>query len=119
MLLTLNLPRIVDPMSKAVVAVVHASVGDQMKVGSALFDLTVDLSEEAPQDCPPASYYRLVIRETVWLRKLMVDVNDEPALYAPLALFSTEQDEPLDAEPARRIRITTAGILHDWERELR
>lgn len=117
MLLNLNLPRINDYMTTAIVEDLHAVEGAQLGVGAKLIDLTVDLSAAAPHDCPPISHYRLVLREPAWLRRLLVARGDEPALAAPLAQFTTTPDEPLNAEASRPIRIAVAAILRQsaWE----
>jgi hypothetical protein len=110
-LLNLNLPRINEYMTAAIVEAAYASEGGEIAMGAKLFDLTVDLSAAAPHDCPPISHYRLVLREKAWLRRLAVKPGDEPLVGAPLALFSTDPDEPLDAAPGRAVRIAVATIM--------
>lgn len=111
MLLTLTLPQINPYMTNAIIDVVHADEGAMIPLGGKLIDLTIDLSAAAPHDCPPVSHYRLVARDRVWLRKLYVGAGSEPETGTMLALFSTEQDEPIEAVPARQIRVSTAGII--------
>lgn len=111
MLLNLTAPRINAYMTTAIVDAVHAAVGQALPVGGKLIDLTVDLSAAAPHDCPPIAHYRLTVRDKVWLRRLDVAPGDEPEVGASLALFSTEPDEPLDAAPARPVRVAIAGII--------
>jgi pyruvate/2-oxoglutarate dehydrogenase complex dihydrolipoamide acyltransferase (E2) component len=111
-LLNLNLPRINDYMTTAIVEALHAREGDDLAAGAKLLDLTVDLSLAAPHDCPPISHYRIVLRETAQLRRLCVRVGDEPLVGAPLAVFATEHDEAIDAEPGRRARIAIAAIMY-------
>lgn len=110
-LLAFSLPRVNPHMSSAVVSAIHAKEGDALAAGSKLADLTVDLTAIAAQDCPPISHFRVVLRERAWLRRLLVARGDEVVVGAPLAWFSTEPDEPLDAAPAREARISIAGIL--------
>jgi hypothetical protein len=110
-LLTLALPRINEHMTTAVIAAIHASAGAPVVPGAMFADVTVDLSATAEQDCPPISYYRIVLRDRAWLRVLHVARGDEVAAGASLALFSTDPGEALDAAPARAIRTTIAGIL--------
>jgi hypothetical protein len=112
LLLNLIVPRINDYMTTAIVEAVYAREGDALVVGAKLFDLTVDLSIAAPHDCPPISHYRLVLRETAWLRRLDVMPRAEEQVGAPLALLSTEPDEPLDAAPGRTARFAIATIMH-------
>jgi hypothetical protein len=103
-------------MTTALVNKIYANEGVSLNVGAKLLDLRVDLSAAAPHDCPPVSYYRVALRDRVWLRRLTVAPGDDVEVGATMAQFSTESDEPLDGEPARAIRVTIAGILaeSDW-----
>jgi hypothetical protein len=120
LLLSLTLPRINAHMTTAIVGLVHAGVGAALPIGGKLMDLTIDLSAAAPHDCPPISHYRLTLRDKVWLRRLDVAAGDEPEVGASLALFSTEPDEPLDAAPARAVRLAIAGVIAQsaWDEDL-
>lgn len=117
MLLNLMLPRINDYMTTAIVEKVYVSEGEGLGIGAKLLDITVDLSVAAPHDCPPISHYRLVLREAARLRGILVKRGDEPAVGAPLALFTTGADEPLDSAVARPLRVAIAAILRQpaWE----
>lgn len=112
MLFDLRLPKINPNMSAAVVECVYATPETLLKAGDKLFDLSVDLSGGFSQYCPPISYFRVVVREKLWLRNTFVAPGASCDVGAMLALFSTEQDESLEGTPARAIRITTAGIAH-------
>ncbi len=116
MLFTLALPRINEQATSAVVGAILAGEGQALVPGAKLLDLRIDLSAVASQDCPPISYYRIVLRDRAWLRQLMVAPGDEVAVGATLALFSSERDEPLDGIPARALRVTIAGVAppSDW-----
>lgn len=111
MLLNLNVPRINDYMASAFIESVHAREGERLAPGAKLIDMTVDLSLAAPHDCPPISHYRMVLREAAHLRRLYVRRGDEPVVGAPLALFSTDPDEPLDGPPGRMARTAIATIM--------
>ena len=115
MLLTLALPQLNDLMLTGIIGTLHVAEGTEMTPGSKLLDVTVDLSDVAPQDCPPVSYYRIAVRERVWLRRLDVAAGDDVPTGTVLAHFSTDPDEPLDAPSARPLRVTIAGILGDSE----
>jgi hypothetical protein len=111
LLLNLPLPRINPYMTTAIIDKIHVATGSAMPLGSKLLELTLDLSAAAPHDCPPVGHYCLIIRDRVWLRRLYVDLGDEPAVGANLAMFSTEADEPLDGPPSRQARIAIVGIV--------
>ncbi|MEO8304049.1 MAG: hypothetical protein ABI724_08010 [Betaproteobacteria bacterium] len=111
MLLTLALPRINEHMTTAKVTKVYVAEGDALVPGAKLVDLRVDLSAVLSHDCPPVSYYRIAMRDVARLRQLAIAPGDLLAIGAPIALFSTEAEEPMDAEPARPVRITLAGIV--------
>jgi hypothetical protein len=117
LLLTLTLPRLNDLMTAAVVEAIHAAPGTVLATGAKLMDVSVDLSAVAAHDCPPISYFRIVLREPATLRRLEVGVGDVVPASALVAQFSTQPDESLDGAPARQVRVTVAGILSaadDW-----
>ena len=95
----------------------YAAEGAFLPVGSKLLDLKVDLSDAAAHDCPPISFYRLSVRDAVWLRQLEVAPEDQCETGALLALFSTEGSESLDGAPDRQIRFSIVGIMpkFDWD----
>ncbi len=118
MILEFSLPNLMARMTEAIVHSVAASEGQKLAVGQALMDLTVDLSAVYLHDCPPISLYRIVVRETVWLRELRVARNSRPALGDLLARFSTLPDEPLDASATRPLRVSVAGVIPQSEDQL-
>lgn len=113
MLVKYALPRINEHMSAADVVEVHAAEGDALGIGGRLIDLCLDLSAAAAHDCPPISYFRITLREKVWLRRLAVKLGDAIQPGALVALFTTTADEPIDGEPARSARVTVAGLIHE------
>jgi hypothetical protein len=112
MLYEFKLTSLIPQMSGATVECVYAGPGDALRMGSKLMDVSVDLSSAFAQECPPVSYYRLVLRETVFLRQIDVAPGQHCALGERLALFSTEPDESLDQDVDRQVRCTVAGIIH-------
>jgi len=99
-------------MSGARIECVYAEPGKPLKNGSKLFDLGVDLSSAFAQECPPVSFFRVVLREPVFLRKLNVGRGQLCEIGELIALFSNEADESLSGEPVRDIRFAVAGIIH-------
>jgi hypothetical protein len=118
LLLHLIVPRINDYMTEAKVEWVYSTEGQLLSVGAKLLDMTVDLSAAAPHDCPPISHYRLVLREPAWLRQLMASRHGTVAAGAPIALFTSTPDEPIDGSSVRAVRVAIAAIIHqpswDW-----
>ncbi|GAB6968720.1 hypothetical protein JCM25156A_27580 [Komagataeibacter kakiaceti JCM 25156] len=112
MLYEFRLAEIVPQMSGATIECVYATMGDRLRAGAKLLDLSVDLSSAFAQECPPVSYYRLVLREAVCLRQLDATPGQHHALGARIALFSTDPDEALDGPVERQVRCTVAGIIH-------
>lgn len=112
MILELKLPDIVPQMTGATTECLFAEAGEALRMGSKLVDLRVDLSSAFAQECPPVSYYRIVLREKAYLRQINPKPGDFIERDAPVALFSSSPDEPLDEAPERPLRVTVAGILH-------
>ncbi len=103
---------IVAQMSGATIECLYAAPGEMLRPGTKLLDLSVDLGSAFAQECPPISFYRIVMREPAWLRAINVAPGQFCALDEVIALFSTDPEETLIEAPARAIRTTTAGILH-------
>ena len=108
----LRLTKINPNMNAAVIETIYATAGSALKVGDKLCDLSVDLSSGFSQYCPPISYFRVVVRENVWLQNLLVTPGDSCDVGQLMAVFTTEPDDPGEQPSARPLRITTAGIAH-------
>jgi pyruvate/2-oxoglutarate dehydrogenase complex dihydrolipoamide acyltransferase (E2) component len=106
-----KVPLISPHMMEARVECLHAAVGESLKSGAKLFDLSVDLSNNFSQDCPPISFFRIILRENGVLRDLRFAVGDLCTVGSVLAVFSTTADEALDQPAPRGIRFATAGII--------
>ena len=112
MIYELRLTEIVSQMTGATVECVYTAAGESLKLGSKLMDISVDLSSAFAQECPPISFYRIVLREPAFLRRFEAVPGQFITLDDQVALFSSTPDEPLDAAPARSLRFTIAGIIH-------
>jgi len=112
MLYGLELPRVLPAMTTALVESLSASVGDVVKAGDKILDLSIDLGAAYAQNCPPISYFRIVSRENVTLRQLLVAPGDFCEPGATLAIFSDASDEALAGPPGRALRVGMAGILY-------
>jgi hypothetical protein len=112
MIYEFKLPLIVTQMTGAAIECLHAKPGDAVKMGSKLFDLSIDLSSAFAQECPPISFFRVVLREAAWLRKFDVAPGQFCRLNEVMAVFSTDPNEDISQPAARSIRTTVAGIVH-------
>jgi hypothetical protein len=112
MIYEFKLPSIVAQMSGATIECLHAKPGEALKMGSKLFDVSVDLSSAFAQECPPISFFRVVMREPGILRTLDLTPGQYCKLDDVMAIFSTAPDEDLNAPAARQVRTTVAGIVH-------
>ena len=106
----LRMTKINPNMNAAIIESIYAAKGSALKVGDRICDLSVDLSSGFAQYCPPISYFRVVVREPVWLQSLLVAPGDSCDVGQLIAVFSTEKDDPGEEAPARALRIATAGI---------
>lgn len=112
MIYEFRLPLIVPQMTGATVECLHAKPGEAVKAGSKLIDLSVDLSSAFAQECPPISFFRVVLREAAWLRKLELTPGKSCRPEDVMAVFSSTPDEDISQPAARPIRTTVAGIVH-------
>jgi hypothetical protein len=107
-------------MTTAVIKSIYPAEGTLLDTGAKFVDMSVDLSQAMVRDCPPISYFRVALRERVWLRRLAVGPGDEVGVGDSLGQFSTEPGEALDGEPVRALRVTIAGIVYQaawWDQE--
>lgn len=110
MLFELRLTKINPNMAAGTIETCYVSPNSPVKMGDKLFDLQVDLSAGFSQYCPPISYFRVVARENGFLRQLFVKPGDSVDVGGLLAVFSETADEAATGQPARALRVTTAGI---------
>jgi len=115
MLMALQLAEIVPGMSGATIECLHAEPGLSLKPGAKLLDLSVDLSAAFAQECPPISFFRVILREPAVLRRIDVVPGQHCAIGTVIALFSLTPDDPVDGPADRPVRLATAGIMHHSE----
>jgi hypothetical protein len=112
MIFELRLPLISPHMSEALIECLYAVPGSALKTGDKLLDLSVDLSSAFSQDCPPISFFRIVMRENIVLREFCLACGEPCKVGGRIAVFSTVADEATDQPAQRGIRFATAGIIH-------
>lgn len=113
MILALNLPRAGQQMTHGSVHRLVARPGDEIRPGTPLLEVRVDLEAEKAQDCPPLFFFRVLSTERGVLRSLAVEPGSLLAVGAPLGIVTTTAAEPADGAPARPLRTTQVAIQID------
>jgi hypothetical protein len=112
MIYEFRLPKINAHMTGATIECLFAQPGDGLKLGTKFLDFSVDLGSAFAQECPPISFFRLVLREPAYLRTLTVAPGQYCLIDDLLATLSTDPTEALGSSATRGVRVTVAGILH-------
>ncbi|HEX2789659.1 MAG TPA: hypothetical protein VHN17_04460 [Steroidobacteraceae bacterium] len=115
MLLELALPLINPHMAHASIDAILVRLDTKIAVGQTILELTVDLSDQFPHDCPPMSHYRLCACEAAWLRQLSISAGEKVAVGAALAKFSNTADEAMENRASRPLRTTIVGVTRQWQ----
>jgi pyruvate/2-oxoglutarate dehydrogenase complex dihydrolipoamide acyltransferase (E2) component len=115
MLFSLNIPKLNEHVTSVRIETIHAAAGARLAVGARIVDVSVDLSDLYAQDCPPISFHRIVLREALWLRRLLVAPGRFIEPGACIAILADDAAEAPDGDIARPVRIMTAGITHQPE----
>jgi hypothetical protein len=99
-------------MTEARVEYLYPAAGSVLKTGDKLLDVSIDLSSAFSQDCPPITFYRIILRENAVLRKLVPAQGQCCKVGELIAVFTTVPDEAADQPAQRGVRFATAGIMH-------
>jgi len=112
MLLDLRMPGFGDRMAEGTVHRLLIEPGARVDKGTRLFEVFVDLSAIAEQNCAPVFFFRIVAAESGWCRSVAVKPGDRRAVGEILALVSTTPDEaPESITGDRGLRISVATVL--------
>jgi pyruvate/2-oxoglutarate dehydrogenase complex dihydrolipoamide acyltransferase (E2) component len=110
-LLTLQMPQLGKEMALGTIFRVLVAPGGSIERGSMLAEVRVDLSDIAEQNCAPISLFRIVAAESGWIRSFDAKPGDRIDVGGPLALASTERDEPVKGnQPARALRVSVGAV---------
>jgi hypothetical protein len=112
MIFEFRLPLISPHMTVALIECLYPAPGASLKTGDKLLDLRVDLTSTFKQDCPPVSFYRIIMRENAVLREFLLGAGGSCKPGDLIAVFSTSAVEARDQPAQRPIRFATAGIVH-------
>ncbi len=112
MILDFKLPAVSPHVNEALLECIYVSAGTAVKPGDKLLDLSVNLNNAFEQDCPPVSFFRVIVREKAIMREFRAARGESRKLDEVVAIFSTDPNEPLDQPAQRGLRVATAGIIH-------
>lgn len=113
MILALNMPRAGAQMTHGTVHRLVAKPGDELRPGTPLLEVRVDLEAEKAQDCPPLFFFRVLCTERGVLRALSATPGALLAVGAPLGVVTSTAAEPAEGAPARALRTTQVAIQID------
>jgi hypothetical protein len=113
MILSLVLPRIGAQIRQASIHKIIANPGDELRPGTPLLEIRVDIGSAKAQDCPPLSFFRIIATERAHLRSLRVEPGSLLESGALLGLASTDRTDSVDGAPTRALRLTSIAIQID------
>jgi ethanolamine utilization microcompartment shell protein EutS len=113
MILTVALPRIGTQPQQVTLHRLIAVPGAELKPGTALFEVRVDLGAASAQDCPPLSFFRIIATERGFLRSLAVAQGAALVAGAPLGIATTTLDETALGAAVRALRASAVAIQID------
>jgi hypothetical protein len=113
LILALILPRVGSQMHQATIHKLLAKAGDDLRPGTPLLEVRVDLGAAKAQDCPPLLFFRIIATERACLRSLDVFLGDVLDAGARLGVATSDGTESVEGQPARALRTTSVAIQID------
>lgn len=113
MILSLILPKAGAPMSRASIHRIMAKAGDELRSGTPLMEVRVELDSQQAQDCPPLIFFRIIATERSVLRSLDVATGTPVIAGQTLGIATSSADESIDGAPTRALRTTSVAIQID------
>lgn len=113
MILALTLPRLGSLMHQGTIHKLLAKAGDELKPGTPLLEVRVDLGMAKAQDCPPLLFFRIIATERAYLRSLDVSHAELLDVGARLGVATSDSNETTEGRPARSLRTTSVVIQID------
>jgi hypothetical protein len=111
MILSLVLPKVGAQMLQGTVHKLIAKAGDELRPGTPLLEVRVDLGAQKAQDCPPLFFFRLIAIERAVLRSLDVAPGQMMEVGSLLGTASTAREDT--GSPTRALRTTAVAIQID------
>jgi hypothetical protein len=112
MILSLTLPK-VGGQAQGTIHKLIAKPGDELRPGTPLLEVRVDLGTAMAQDCPPLVFFRLIATERAVLRSLAVAIGNVVEVGAPVGIATSTAVESTTGAPARALRTTFVAIQID------
>jgi hypothetical protein len=113
MILSLTLPKVGSQMAQGAIHKLVAKPGDQLRPGTPLLEVRVDLGAAKVQDCPPLIFFRLIATERAVLHSLCVATGAIVDVGAQIGLATSAAGENAEGTPARALRTTSVAIQID------
>jgi hypothetical protein len=113
MILTLMLPKAGAQMSRSSIHRIIAKTGDELRSGTPLMEVRVELDSQQAQDCPPLIFFRLIATERAVLRSLNVAAGALVQVGQTLGIATSSAEESMDGTPTRALRTTSVAIQID------
>ena len=113
MILSLTLPKVGSQMEQGAIHKLVAKPGDELRPGTPLLEVRVDLGAAKVQDCPPLMFFRLIATERAVLRSLWVATGAIVDVGAPIGLATSTAGESAAGAPVRGLRTTSVAIQID------
>jgi hypothetical protein len=113
MILSLLLPRIGSQIQRGTIHKLIAKTGDELRPGTPLLELRVDLGSDKMQDCPPVIFFRIIATERAYLRRFDVMLGAVHDVGSLLGITTSTRDESAEGMPARATRTTSVAIQID------
>jgi pyruvate/2-oxoglutarate dehydrogenase complex dihydrolipoamide acyltransferase (E2) component len=113
MILSVTLPKIGGQTAQGAIHKLIAKPGDELRPGTPLLEVRVDLGAAKAQDCPPLMFFRLIATERATLRSLSVATGATIDAGAPIGLATSTANESAEGAPARALRTTSVAIQID------
>jgi hypothetical protein len=113
MILSLSLPRMGAQMQQGTIHKLIAKAGDELRPGTPLLEVRVDLVAAKAQDCPPLFFFRIIATERAYLRSLDVSLGGVLEVGTLLGVATTGSGENPEGPASRALRTTSVAIQID------
>jgi hypothetical protein len=113
MILSLTMPKIGTQMQQGIIHKLIAKGGDELRPGTPLVEVRVDLGAGQAQDCAPQFFFRIIATERAVLRWLSITSAQIVAVGETLGVATSSVAEDAMGRPARALRTTSVAIQID------